>query len=171
MSTKFISIFFLLFSGSTFVQMHEFHLSKCTIDYKEDQKAIQISMHIFIDDLEQALEAQGVDSLYIGSEKEAETTDKYIANYLEQRLEININDSDKFEQNFIGKETSDDLTAVWCYVEITGVKKLRSIHVKNQILQEIFDDQKNITKIIGPGAQSTYFMSQLGNNEKKVVYK
>ena len=157
--------------GPPFADMHEFHLSKCTIDYKEAEKSIQISLHVFIDDLEQALEEQGLEKLYIGTEKESKEADAYLKKYFDQRLAISINGKDDKERKFLGKETSEDLTAIWCYIEITEVKKLESIVVKNQILQEIFDDQKNITKIIGPNAKQTYFMSQIGNNEKKVVYK
>ena len=49
---------------------HPFHVSVSDIKYKEDQKAIQISTRIFLDDLELALRAfTGNEKLDIMDEK------------------------------------------------------------------------------------------------------
>ncbi len=164
-------IFLLMYPPNGTLNLHEFHLSKCTIDYKEEEASLQISLHIFIDDLELALQERGADKLFIGTEKEIEDADLFLSKYLKERLALEINGKLNEEAIYLGKETSEDLLAVWCYLEIKGIKKLKSINVKNQILQELFDDQKNITRIIGPNKDQTYFMSQIGNNQKKVVYK
>jgi len=34
--------------------------------------------------------------------------------------------------------------AVWCHFEVLGVKNIKSLHVTNTILTEIYNDQKNI---------------------------
>ena len=62
----------------------------------------------------------GFDSLYICTEKEAESAEGLIAEYLKNNLVISIDD-EVVEFEFLGKEISDDLIAVWCYLEILDV--------------------------------------------------
>jgi len=151
--------------------VHDFHLSKCTVEYNPKDALIQISMQLFIDDLESALTELGAEKLFIGTAREHEDADQYISRYLNQRLHIEINDA-KFDSiNYLGKEVSEDLSSVWCYLEIPEISKVSKIYVKNGILQEIFSDQKNIVKIIGPNDQVSHFLSQIGNNEKSILYK
>ena len=46
---------------------HEFHISKTTIRYVAEREQVQVEMHIFLDDLELALEEAGSPKLYIGT--------------------------------------------------------------------------------------------------------
>ena len=57
---------------------HDFHLSKCDIIYSAEEKAIQISLQLFIDDLELALAAEGHEDLGICTSKESDSADKII---------------------------------------------------------------------------------------------
>jgi hypothetical protein len=45
---------------------------------------------------------------------------------------------------FLGKETSKDKLAVWCYLEATGLKNISALDIENIILTELYNDQKNI---------------------------
>ncbi len=150
--------------------IHEFHVSKCLVEYKAENEEIQVSMNIFIDDLEIALKTLGVDSLYIGTEKEAEEADKYIDRYLGQAFTVMVNDQEKAEWQFIGKEISEDLSSIWCYLSIPAEENIEALFVKNSILLETYDDQKNITSIIGPEKKKTSFMGTRGDDEKMISY-
>jgi len=149
---------------------HDFHVSKCLIEYKAEKSEIQISMNIFIDDLETALKSKGIDSLYIGTEKEALEANDYITKYLAETLTIEINEEKDIEQQFVGKELSDDLTSIWCYLQINTHDPIQSLFVKNSILLETYEDQSNITSIVGPDKQKSSFMSTRGDDEKKISY-
>ena len=127
-------------------EVHEFHISKCVIECKAEQKAIQVSLHIFIDDLEEALRQQGADKLFICTEKESKKAEKYMKRYLEQRFDLKVNGT-SIEYEFLGKEISKDLAAVWCYLEFTNVEDIKSLELKNDILMEVFDDQRNIISL------------------------
>lgn len=151
--------------------LHDFHISKCNIEYKPDEASLQISLQMFIDDLEVALKEQGHDSLYIGTAKESELSNEFIEAYIVQKLKLKANEKELEDYSWIGKEISEDLTSLWCYIEIDSIEELHSLHLKNEILLEIFPDQKNINKILVPGHKQNHFMSQNGNNEKKLVYK
>lgn len=142
-----ILIFFSLFLGFPSAnEVHEFHMSKTTINYDSEEMAIQISTSIFIDDLELSLKESGYDSLKICTRKEKENAEDLIHNYLKEHLTIDI-DNVKLELSFLGKEQSDDLAAVWCYLEAYDVPAFNEISIGNTILTTQFDDQKNITMV------------------------
>ena len=74
------------------------------------------------------------------------------------------------EYTFIGREITDDLAATWCYLEIPEVKDCRSMTIKNDILMELFDDQRNIIDITGPQNQRGYFLFHKGKFKDKVEF-
>jgi len=125
---------------------HEFHMSKCEIAFNEEEKALQIILHLFIDDLESALAEEDIKDLYICTDKEVPEAEQHIANYLEQTFSLEVNGKDA-AYSFLGKEVSEDLQAVWCYLEIIEIESLQELSIKNQILTNTFDDQKNIVSI------------------------
>ena len=69
---------------------------------------------------------------------------KLIANYLHQKLKVKINDK-VVEFKMIGKEIEEDLTYI--YLEIYGVKNLKSIELTNQLFFETYEEQQHIVKI------------------------
>ena len=152
------------------VTVHEFHVSKCLVEYKADNAEIQISMNIFIDDLELALESRGVEKQFIGTNKESEEADAFIEKYINQVFQIEIDAQGLVDPIFLGKEISEDLTSIWCYMQIPMQQPIQSLKIKNSILLETFDDQKNITSIIGPENKKDSFMSIRGDDVKEVSY-
>lgn len=148
---------------------HDFHVSKCLIEYNEQEKALQISLHVFIDDLEEALRRQGADELFICTKKEAANAEKYIGRYLKQNFVLEVNGR-QAEYNFLGKEISDDLMAVWCYMEVLEVDHMEQLAVTNKILTEVFDDQKNIVSVFGPGNQKGLLLFQKGKSRESVSF-
>ena len=150
--------------------VHEFHVSKCLVEYKAENAELQISMNIFIDDLELALESRGVEKLFIGTEKEQENANDFIEKYIDQVFQIEIDSQGVVDPTFLGKEVSDDLTSIWCYLQIPMPQPAQSLKVKNSILLETFDDQKNITSIVGPKNKKDSFMSIRGDDVKEVSY-
>lgn len=147
----------LLFSCLFGFGDHDFHLSKCEINYKSEQQSIQISLHIFIDDLELGLEQLGADSLYVGTEKEEEDADSYIGKYINRSLKINSDGMD-LQPTYLGKELSADLMAVWCYLEISDVASCDDLLITNKLLTELYDDQKNIVAFDSDIGTKQYFI-------------
>lgn len=168
-----ILFFFFLFGSSQannhLPAAHEFHVSRCLVEYNTKDQAVQITLNIFIDDLESALAEQGAKELFIGTEREVEKADQYIAKYIEQRLFLSINETD-FEYEYLGKETSDDLASIWCYLEIEGIQDLQKISISYSLLMELYDDQKNIINVIGPQKEEDYFLFTKGKTFDEVQY-
>lgn len=142
-----ILVFLLsIMNAAPVIDAHEFHLSKSTINYNTEEESIQITMNMFIDDLELALYPTAGDTLRICTRKEKEDAEASIHSYIIEHFIIEINGK-KITPKFLGKEPSDDLAAVWCYLEVIGVPSFSEISVTNNIMTELFDDQKNMTNI------------------------
>ena len=138
-------------------ELHDLHLSKTDINYNSQNQAIEISLHLFIDDLELALEAYGQRSLLICTEKESSSAETYIAQYIEDHLKMRV-DNQEHQIEFIGKEASDDLMGVWCYFELTNIAPPKSINVSIDFFNELYDDQKNVLFINYNEDNKEYFL-------------
>ena len=134
---------------------HDFHISRCEINWDEKSGDLQIAAHIFIDDLETALQWKGVKGLRIGTDKESKEADRYITNYLSQHLRCKDQNS-ALTFSFLGKEVSEDKMAVWCYLEVSSQKQIKKLTVENSLLTEIFPDQKNIVEFTLNGKRSGF---------------
>ena len=169
MTSTFLMILLTALSGIRQAGYHDFHISKCLVEYNEAERALQISLHLFIDDLEEALRRQGADKLFICTEKEADDAEGHIQRYLEQNFIIEANGAE-IAFDFLGKEISDDLAAVWCFLEITGIEKLKELKITNKLLTEVFDDQTNIVSIIGPGGKKGVLLLKKGEEAESVSF-
>lgn len=148
---------------------HEFHLSKSLVEYNASEKAIQVSMHIFLDDLEEALRKQGKDQLHICTTKESAEAEAHLEAYIRDHFKMIVNGK-AVEFNFLGKEPSEDYQAAWCYIEVEGVETLKDIEIRNDLLMEIFDDQKNVVQLIGPNKKRGVLLLQKGRTKEKVSF-
>ncbi|MDX1665854.1 MAG: DUF6702 family protein [Saprospiraceae bacterium] len=146
--SRYIYLFFLLFCTSAF--LHDIHISKGLVEYNEAENALQITLHIFVDDLEDAIRLKhGHENLQIGTEKEHPEAEIYIEEYLRETFSLTV-DGEKRSFTLLGKELSDDYMAVWCYLEISEVPPFKKLTLHNSILMDLFDDQSNIVTVKGP---------------------
>ncbi|MEZ5042236.1 MAG: DUF6702 family protein [Saprospiraceae bacterium] len=150
--------------------LHDFHLSKCLIEYNTTDQAIQISMQVFIDDLEEALRREGKDHLALCTPKEAPDAEQHFQNYLLEHFHLAVN-GQEVTYNYLGKEISEDLSSLWCYLEIEAVTNINSIKVSNDLLMETFEDQQNIISIKGPNNQSGMWLFKKGSSSNTVSFK
>lgn len=122
--------------------VHPFHVSVTEIKFKKDQKAIQISSRIFLDDLEQALQAYTKkETLDILEPENWDFVNEQLGTYLIENVKV-FNEKGQLKANYLGAEIEDDV--MYAYIEIEKVKKLKSVTVRNSILTEVFSDQENI---------------------------
>ncbi len=123
--------------------LHAFHLSNTEINYNEDSNSLQIASKVFIDDLEDELKLHGHTKLHIATPREAENVDSILFEYFFENLQFRT-DVEHKEMEFIGKETSEDLIAIWVYIEIFLADQPSQLQIKNTILTDLYDDQKNM---------------------------
>ncbi len=141
--------------------VHQFHVSKSELQYRPAEKSLTMVVHIFIDDLEVELKTLGYDSMYLCTEKETPEANSILGNFFTEEFQFII-DNQPVSFDFLGKEPSDDLTAVWCYLEATEIAPFTSATIQNNILLQSFDDQKNILSFEFLGKKKDHFLFTRG---------
>ncbi|MEN0047606.1 MAG: DUF6702 family protein [Bacteroidota bacterium] len=169
-----MSILFLLLSNfflsSSSAAEHDIHISKALIEYDETEQALQITLHIFLDDLEAILIEGGAPTqLNLCTKKEHEEGNAFVEKYLRSKFQLTVNGK-VANYNYLGKEISEDFLATWCYVEIPNVSKLESLQIKSSILMDLYDDQRNIIQIKTPNQRPQFFMLDAGHQEESINY-
>lgn len=138
-----IFFFALLFPLLSFTILHKFYVSNTLIEHAKEQKAVQITSRIFIDDFETLLRQRYDKDITLTIENEKSTVDFYIEKYLKEKFKIKIN-GQEVEFNFLGKEYEDDI--MLSYLEIENIDNISLIQVTNRILFDVFSDQQNIVR-------------------------
>jgi len=138
--------------------VHDYHISNFEIEWNAETKALEIIAKIFIDDLEDGIAASGVEEkLFLCTDREIEAGDDHIFAYLTDKMAINVNGED-VSYNYIGKEVSEDLVALYCYLEVENVESVEEITISNDMLMELFDDQINLIKLKSKSTSQRGFM-------------
>ena len=142
---------------------HPFHVSKTDIVYSAKENTLQITMHLFIDDLEKAFLKRGIENLRLGTDKESAMSNQFIAEYLRQKFNIKTN-TQFVDFQWVGKEITDDFLGLWCYLEVKNVTNLNRVEVISEVMTDIFSDQQNIISIVGPQKKKGYFLLTSSKN-------
>lgn len=137
--------------------MHKYYVSLCEIEFIKEKQSIQITLGVFIEDLEVTLNKNTGKQLNLASKTEVGNIDDYYKKYLNEHLQISVNGKNQLYK-YIGKEYDGDI--VRFYLEIIDVKELKSIEVFNNILTEDFSDQKNIVKIKVKDFNKTFYLNK-----------
>ena len=126
-----------------FTVAHKFYLSVTNIVYSKKDDALQVTMRIFVEDLEKVLEERYDIKTYLDSDKESELAKEYIEKYLRAKFVIYI-DGKKRSYDFIGIKYDTDI--IMCYLEVSKINlpKIRSIVIQNEVLTDIYDEQQNV---------------------------
>ena len=113
--------------------LHDIHVSRTEVNYDTQTSSVQVTVHLFIDDLEKSLEGRK-----------------------------------NLKPTFIGKELSEDQIAFYCYLEypINGLAK--ELGIKNNILTELYSDQKNMVFITKNKKRVASFLFDLEQYSDKV---
>jgi hypothetical protein len=160
-------LYFLFASLPTWASVphaHDIHVSLCELRWNQDSGIFEVSLKVFIDDLESALGKQGITGLFIGTPKETKEANGRIAEYLRKHFMINI-DGAALTPEFLGKEVSEDYLAVWCYFQFSAdLGQARKCTISNDVLLELYDDQRNIMDIRMDETNKAYTIFQPGNH-------
>ena len=155
---------FLLIQGNA--SAHPFYVSIIEIDHNPETRALEITMKIFTDDLENTLAKYTDDKLRIGEPDEHAKTDEYIEAYIAKKFTVKVN-GERVKATFIGKEIEEDAT--WCYVEVTNVSMINLIEVSDWMLLESFEDQSNMVHLRINGEKRTIVLRN-GHEEDSVRF-
>lgn len=124
--------------------MHEFYVSLAEIRYNSESERLEVSLRIFPDDMDRALETHYGIISNLATEIEHPSADSLVGVYLQNLLEIELNGK-AVPLSYLGKEAEADV--MWCYLESGPVPIPSEFNISNSILTEIFGDQVNITQV------------------------
>lgn len=148
---------------------HPFYVSNTIAHYNEETATIQISSHIFLDDLEKGIHQKSGVWIKYGSENESPFRDSLIFDYLSEHIQWQLMDT-LVKLDYIGAEMSEDYSALWCYLEspeiISGKTKL---DIKNSLLMEVYNDQKNILQFNMPEDDHYFLFRNASQRESMIV--
>ena len=136
----------------------------CEIEYVKAQKSLQITVGMFIDDIEFTLNKNHNTSLNLATKNENIQIDNYYSEYLKKHFKVIVNNTPKSFM-FIGKEYDDDI--VRFYLEITDINELKSVEVINTSLLRDFENQQNIIKINANNIHKTFYLNR--KNDKSLL--
>ncbi|TAD99560.1 MAG: hypothetical protein EAZ97_08365 [Bacteroidetes bacterium] len=120
---------------------HAIHVSISEINYQAKNKSLEISHRIFIDDLEDVLEKEHSEKLFLASPKENPNFEKYLQIYMQKHFQLSINGK-KVVPKYVGREYEE--LAIWVYFEVENIKEIQTIFLKNTILMDLYEDQSNL---------------------------
>ncbi len=146
-----------------FTTAHKFYLSVTNVYYAEEEDALQITTRIFIDDLEEVMqERYGIKPGLATEEEVASIADRYIEKYLRTKFLVAL-DGAPAKFVFLGKRYDTDV--VICYLELKKVNfdSLASITVQNEVLTDLFPEQKNIVHFKWKENKKSFLLTKENN--------
>ncbi|HMP30938.1 MAG TPA: hypothetical protein PKD85_15130 [Saprospiraceae bacterium] len=125
-------------------EVHPIHISRSEINYDTEGRSLQITLHVFIDDLEDAMVLEGLANPKIGAKSELKNSDQLISTYISKKLLFYNSKNEPLTLTWIGKELGDSPLALVCYFEIENLRTATGLSVKNDIIMDLHSDQVNI---------------------------
>ena len=148
------------------LSFHPYYVSIFEVNHNPDTKTVQVAARIFIDDLENVLMDEGREKPYIGTERELSEADELIADYLNRHFMLTA-DGERIELDFIGKESETDV--IWCYLESNPIDRIDTLHVKADLLIDMFPLQNNLVHTEERGIKKSVILKK-GKIEDEIVY-
>ena len=158
-------IFLLAIFLSFAFTLHKFHLSNTKIIFNKEEKALQITIRCFVDDIENTLDQENDVILELGNDRELKDSDIYLKNYLLNNFKIAINNEDK-PIHYLGKEVEKDI--IFFFLEVESIPQINKIIIENKVLLNTFDDQQNVVRLEVNGQKKT---AVLKNDDFKKEYQ
>jgi len=125
--------------------LHPLHVSVTEIEYDEKDKALEIMMRVFSDDLELAMRKYyKIPDLDILKPQAGSSVDQMMTKYLQENFSVML---DNRNQPFtlLGNENEGD--AFVFYIEVPKIKKWKTLKVRNSVLMDTHDDQSNLVHV------------------------
>jgi len=124
--------------------LHKYYMSMAHVKYVPAQESIQITLRIFIDDLQLEINKTNQTNIELATDREPKKIDSIYESYLTQNFQVEINEK-TLNHIYIGQEYKDDMAVF--YLEILNVKNIEKLKIENNILYHSFPEQENIVKL------------------------
>ncbi len=143
---------------------HPFYVSVTEIRHNKHTGTVQVSVRVFFDDFEKALEEKYDKKLNILKPADHKQLDLLIATYIKAHLKISANGK-IVNLKYLGYEIEED--AAWCYLESENVGQIKQFAIENDLLFEQHSSQSNMVHAIVNGIRKS---TKLDNPKKEVKF-
>ncbi len=134
----------LLVLSNFLTASHKFYVSLTEIRIVQEKGIIEISMRIYPDDLDLALEELHGINPQVATRMEHKNADRWVADYVMDNFSVCM-DGKSLHLSYVGKEAESDV--LWCYFEARLPSSFSKIRIRNTVLIDEFRDQKNIIQV------------------------
>jgi len=152
-----ILFFMIVFSGNA---MHPIHVTVTNIEFNLKEKAFDVSIKLFSDDLEGVILKNNNVSLNLGKPDEIKDADKFIEEYVRKNFSLLVND-DKFANKklkIVKRETNEG--SLWLYFTYSLSKKIETLQVVNSLLNDYYPDMTNLVIIKINDSETGYTLNK-----------
>ena len=127
------------------LHLHPIHVSVTEIDYDKKDRALEVMMRVFIEDLETTLRSSlNNPDLDIMEPGGGTSTDRLAGDYLRDHFKISL-DGKAQKTKYLGHEREGD--AFIFYIEVPNVNGWKTISVENDIIMSVYSDQSNLVHV------------------------
>jgi hypothetical protein len=135
---------FLVLASLSFMSFHPIYISMAEVEYKEKEKRIEIAVKIFSDDLQKVISRDEGEVVEIATKREHKDANKYIIKYLKKNFKLFTSNEKELEWEYVGRELDkNEAFALWVFMKVDKVKKLKGLKLYNNILIDFKDGQTN----------------------------
>ena len=149
---RIISLFFLTLITISCFALHKFYVSTTSIKYIPEDRSLQITVQVFTDDFEFTLQKRS-SGIKLNPDNKVELVDSLIKKYFKKNLVFKSKDS-ILQFDYLGKIYRNDLLVA--YLEILLDSTITNFDVKNTLLFDFTDDQKNILHFRSRGRRKSF---------------
>jgi len=160
MRTINLIIIFLIFSSFT---EHKYYVSTSLFNFTE-KGSLQITLRVFKDDMSNAISSGYLDEISGDLDLTKDVYFNDIEDYFNSKVHVFF-DSNKFELDFIGLESKNEIYV--CYLEVEKLPDFQDLTIDNQVLFDQFNDQQNIIHVKKSGKRDS-FISRVNNSSLRV---
>ena len=154
---KILLLFLFLLPWISFTAAHKFYVSVTEMEYNEKSRSLQVISRVFTDDIENLLKTRYNQELYLTKEDEHPAAEDFLQKYLSEKLKVAVNGEEN-DFSYIGKQYDNDQLIL--YIEVEEVAPIESVKVQNEVLTDIFPDQKNVVHVTYKGKTKSLLLSR-----------
>mgnify|MGYP004199295117 FL=1 len=148
---RFFMVIFLaiILSGLT---IHQFYVSTTLIRFVQEERSLQITAQVFADDFELTLQKLSP-RIRLNPDNKIKLADSLTKKYFQRNL-VFSSEGRKLPFDYLGKIYRNDLLVA--YLEIILDSTVKNFEVKNTLLFDFTDDQKNILHFRNKGKRRSF---------------
>lgn len=153
---KTVLLFFLIVG-----RYHPVHVSMTNVEYIQEENVIRYSLKMFKDDFKGII-SKNYGHILNYEEKFNDKDKHYIKKYIDHNFNIQLNSKELVQTKFVNYKTNDE--SIWIYFNCDFEVDLKELYIKNSLLLDMFDDQKNLVIFKHGKSEKGYMLNNRNKN-------